>query len=296
MLQSSSNIEVLTPHKTPNPRDASGWTFPDTEEGIVSALERGATHVWANTILFASHPLQTSSRITKYENNVKIVGQPPCLVEQYDDKQYVNNLLRSKGGFTLPESWSIAESPNVESQLSGMDLSYPIIAKPIRGRGSYGVRLCYTETELLQHLRYLFKDSPSVMMEVYLSGEEATISVMPPSVERPEYWSMPVVTRFNHNRGIAPYNGVVAVTTNSRVISREEFDKDPFYGLAAHECVAVAELLKLTAPIRIDIRRFKAGDKFALFDVNMKPVSEKRNLLYEYTKFYPEHDWTRTAR
>lgn len=57
------------------------------------ALERGATHLWANTILFASHPLQNSTGIRKYQDAVKVVGQPPLMVEKYDNKEFVNNLI-----------------------------------------------------------------------------------------------------------------------------------------------------------------------------------------------------------
>jgi len=57
------------------------------------------------------------------------------------------------------------------------------------------------------------------------------------------------------------------LTANSRVVSREEEERDGRYGEAAMKCVGVARLLGVTAPIRIDVRRF------ALFDVNMKPVS-----------------------
>ncbi|KAH8587487.1 hypothetical protein B0O99DRAFT_656406 [Bisporella sp. PMI_857] len=270
-LQSGSDIEVLTPQRSPDPHEASGWSFPDTEEGILSALRTGASHLWANTILFASHPIQMSSRVSKYEESVRVIGQPPLLVEQYDDKWFVNNLLRSKSIFTMPHAWLIYESPNVEAELSRMNLSYPIVAKPIRGRGSYGVKVCYTQQQLLKHVKGLFKDSPLIMMEEYLSGEEATISVMPPSKERPEYWSMPIVTRFNHKDGIAPYNGVVAVTVNSKVVSQKEYEDDLSYSEAARQCAAVAKFLQVTAPIRIDIRRFEPGGKFALFDVNMKP-------------------------
>jgi hypothetical protein len=113
------------------------------------------------------------------------------------------------------------------------------------------------------------------MIEEYLSDEEATVTIMPPGNGRDEYWALPIVTRFNHSNGVAPYNGVVAVTANSRVISQSEFEADGRYGEAGRECEAVAILLGVTAPIRIDIRRFSDAprDKFALFDVNMKPVS-----------------------
>ena len=240
----------------------------------MSALEKGATHLWANTILFASHPLQTSSQIGKYQDHVQIVGQPPLMVEKCDDKEFVNNLLRSKRTFSMPRGWTISNSADINQWIATMNLPFPIVAKPIRGRGSHGVKVCGTQQELLSHIQALFKESSSVMMEEFLAGEEATISVMPPSTERPKYWSMPIVTRFNHTDGIAPYNGVVAVTSNSRAISQNEYDKDAAYRDAARQCEEVAALLRVTAPIRIDIRRFdqQPESKFALFDINMKPV------------------------
>jgi len=97
------------------------------------------------------------------------------------------------------------------------------------------------------------------------------VTVMPPNSERTEHWSLPIVTRFNHAAGTAPYNGVVAVTANSKKISQEAHDSDPHYQETARQCAEVAKLLKATAPIRIDIRRFAPGSQFALFDVNVKP-------------------------
>jgi D-alanine-D-alanine ligase-like ATP-grasp enzyme len=238
------------------------------------ALERGATHLWANTILFASHPLQNSTGIGKYQDAVKVVGQPPLMVEKYDNKEFVNNLLRSKGGFIMPRCWSLSKSEDVDSSIKSLNLPFPIVAKPIRGRGSYGVKVCHSEKELIVHIEFLFKDSPSIIIEEFLEGEEATVSVMAPSEEIPKYWAMPIVTRFNHVNGIAPYNGTVAVTANSRVVSRDKYAEDPAYDEARRQCEEVAQLLRVTAPIRIDIRRFKNGasSRFALFDINMKPV------------------------
>jgi carbamoylphosphate synthase large subunit len=196
-------------------------------------------------------------------------------VEQFDDKEYVNNLLRCQKTFTLPRGWTIHISENINDEISRLNLPYPVVAKPIRGRGSHGVKVCHSQSELLSHVSFLFAESPTIMIEEYLSGEEATITVMPPSSSHPNYWALPIVTRFNHESGIAPYNGTVAVTANSRVISSEKYAADARYGEAARECEAVAGLLNVTAPIRIDVRRFlsQPGSKFALFDVNMKPVS-----------------------
>lgn len=70
-----------------------------------------------------------------------------------------------------------------------------------------------------------------------------------------------------------PYSGSVAVTKDSNAVETAEFLQNPAYGRAAQEWEKVAALLRATAPIRIDIRRFKNGSSFALFDVNMKHVS-----------------------
>jgi D-alanine-D-alanine ligase-like ATP-grasp enzyme len=217
-----------------------------------------------------------SPRIGKYAGHVKVLGQPPLMVELFDDKEYVNNALRAKGSFTMPLSWSLENSPDVLSVLKNANLPYPIVGKPVRGRGSQGVKVCNSESELLEHINALFKDSPAIMLEEYLAGEEVTVTVMPPSPENQEYWALPVVTRFNHIGGIAPYNGVVAVTANSRVITDDKAHANPHYHDLSRECEQVAKFLHVTAPIRIDARRFRNGpeSKFALFDINMKPVGQ----------------------
>jgi carbamoylphosphate synthase large subunit len=272
-LQCAKAVTVVTPKPSPDPAEHTGWCFPDTEEGILAALEKNVTHLWANTILFAGHPLQTSSRIAKYQNTVKVIGQPPCLAEKYDDKDYVNNLLRSTKQFTLPRGWSINNSSDLELQIKNLNLPFPVVAKPVRGRGSFGVKVCHDARQLLEQARVLLEDSSSIIIEEYLSDEEATITVMPPSMHRPEYWSMPIIRRFNHMEGVAPYSGIVAVTANSSAVTKYEFDNDACYKGVARECAEVARLLGVTAPIRIDVRRFRPQSAFALFDVNMKPVS-----------------------
>ncbi|BCS23712.1 uncharacterized protein APUU_40156A [Aspergillus puulaauensis] len=245
-----------------------GWSFPDTEEGIYSAVRQGVTHFWANTILFSSHPLQTSDRLTPLAERVYVVGQPPGLVENFDDKAYLNGQLAGIGGFTLPRSWLVT-AEDVGDVVRSID-RYPVVGKPVRGRGSHGVKVCHDKAELQRHTEALLAESPLVMLEEFLAGEEATITVMPPTPSNPRHWSMVPVTRFNHDDGIAPYNGVVAVTANSRVVNLDEL-KDPAYGKVMRQCEEVAKLIGATAPIRIDVRRFQHGSEFALFDINMKP-------------------------
>ncbi|KAK6958128.1 hypothetical protein Daesc_000922 [Daldinia eschscholtzii] len=264
-----SDINVITPSSSPDPSVDTGWCFPDTEDGILQAINRGASHLWANTILFASHPIQVSRALDKYQDLIHVVGQGPLVVEKYDDKQYVNDMLRRIGGFTMPGAWSIRADMALAPQLNGVPL--PIVAKPVRGRGSQGVKVCYSYSELVTHAQNLLANSSSIILEEFLEGEEITITVMPPTEPGSKYWSLPVVTRFNHQDDIAPYNGVVAVAKNSRVVSESELDE--VYIQAMEECERAAQALAVTAPIRVDARRLKRSkaSKFVLFDINMKP-------------------------
>ncbi|KAJ5914825.1 D-alanine--D-alanine ligase [Penicillium tannophilum] len=294
---------MLTPVESPDPANQDHWCFPDNEEGIISAIQKGATHLWANTVLFAEHPLQTSSQLTPFESSIRVVGQAPLCADRFDDKSFTNDLLRQRGGLTLPRSWTVDDprvSPGISNGSTGLaqaqqsvqkaldevlslieEDDYPIVAKPVRGRGSHGVKICENATELAEHVAHLFDESPRVLLEEYLSGEEGTITIMPPSKEpipgfessdrQSSHWALPPVTRFNHVDGIAPYSGKIAVTVNSRAVTAAEMEADPAYADIMKECEAVAGLLGTTAPLRIDIRRFTAGSKFALFDINMKP-------------------------
>ncbi|KAJ5596536.1 D-alanine--D-alanine ligase [Penicillium hetheringtonii] len=289
---SRGGFKVLTPVNTPDPADQNHWCYPDTEEGILTAVQQGATHIWANTVLFAEHPLQTSILLNPYASSLKVIGQPPICADRFDDKAFTNDELRRHGGFTLPRSWSVndprsSKGDDVSLQKSLDDViapikesDYPIVAKPVRGRGSHGVKICNNAAELREHTAYLFNEAPQVLIEQYLKGEEGTITIMPPSDpmsgldqnnQQDRHWALPPVIRFNHVKGIAPYSGNVAVTVNSRAVTGEEIERDPAYSTIMRECEAVAELLQTTAPLRIDIRRFGPDTNFALFDINMKP-------------------------
>ncbi|KAK4141355.1 uncharacterized protein C8A04DRAFT_39190 [Dichotomopilus funicola] len=302
-LQSSPShppIDLITPTPGPDSLDPtleSAWSFPDTEAGILDALSRGATHIWANTVLFASHPLQTSSRIAAEFglDRIRVVGQGPLTLGKYDDKAWTAEWLRRTKGFkfTLPRSWVVREEEGVgelERLVAQGEVTFPVVAKPIRGRGSHGVKVCRGKEEWMAHVEGLWKESPAVLVEKFLAGEEATVTVLPPVVGNDDinsydnnevgedgtdkgYRALPIVRRFNHADGVAPYSGIVAVTANSRVVPREEVERDPTYVRAMDECKRAAELLRVAGPIRIDVRRRRdePGSEFALFDVNMKP-------------------------
>ncbi|KPM42669.1 hypothetical protein AK830_g3860 [Neonectria ditissima] len=197
-LSCVDDVEVLCPDPNSDPAEDEGWCFPDTEEGIVGAISKGATHLWANTILFASHPLQTSPLVGQHPD-IRVVGQGPLMVDKYDDKRYVNNMLRQTGQFTMPKAWFIAPGEHTVSHFE--DSAFPVVAKPARGRGSYGVKICSSPAELSSHVQALQSEGlDAIIVEEFLAGEEATVTVMPPTADR-DYWSLPVVNRYNHVDG-----------------------------------------------------------------------------------------------
>ena len=134
------------------------------------------------------------------------------------------------------------------------------------------MEVCRTLDAVKQHLEQLKTRS---IVEEFSAGVEETITVMPPTHSNHDYWSLPIILRYNHDDDIRPYNGVVAVTANSKVVIPAEVASDPAIAGAERQCVDVARLLKPTSTIRIDVRKRsnEPRSRFALFDVNMKPVS-----------------------
>jgi hypothetical protein len=177
-LRKHKVASIITPSDIPDPKSDQDWCFPDDEKGLLAALSKGANILWANTTLFSKHPLQIASSLDKYADQVKIVGQAPRAVEAYDDKAFTNDLLRRDGRFLLPKSWILNFEQDYSALLKTLD--YPIVAKPIRGRGSHGVKLCHDCAQLENHMAALFSESSQIMLEQYLAGEEATVTVMPP--------------------------------------------------------------------------------------------------------------------
>jgi len=289
-LSKLQNWQVITPANPPNPKEDYDWAFPDTESGINQAINAGANVLWANTILYSGHP------ITGIANKAAIVGQNPEKVQLYDDKDYTNRLLGEKG-LSIPSSFLISnnkESSNEEDKIIAFDNltekvvsnlvgDFPIIVKPIRGRGSQGVKKINSYNELHLYTKDMFSSGDygnQVLVEEFLSGDEFTISVFPPGTyelngkleTKSDYWAAPAVIRVNHQDGVAPYNGVVAVTQNS-FLWKEGMGQNPKKEVIndmLRECEIAAKIVDAKAPIRVDCRINNRG-KGILFDLNMKP-------------------------
>lgn len=280
----SNSIPIVTPVDNPYPSSDMDWVFPDTEEGINTAISKGAKTVWANTVLFDAHPLN-------FRYNVKIIGQLPEAAQKYDNKWVTNNLIRSHE-LPVPNSILIGyKNRNGIYRLNDLtveilhkeNINFPLVLKPIRGRGSQGVKKVDTMEQLKAHAEELLSSKTnefgdSLILEQYLEGDEITVVIMPPgtydinfkSTNFDNHWHLPPVKRFNHHNGVAPYSGVVAVVENSELLNSVEL-QDPTYQKVVRDCERAGQIIKSLAPIRIDCRRIAQGKPFYLFDLNMKP-------------------------
>lgn len=269
----AAGVRVVTPRPDPDPRTALDWVFPDTPDGIAAALAAGATLLWANTVLFSGHPLEAVM------DRCPIVGQHPGAMQQADDKFATNALLREAG---LPVAASILAAPQARpgvhaladlapAALAALGLPFPLIVKPVRGRGSQGVTLVEDHAAFVRAAGELIASGrfgDELIVEQFLAGAEMTVTVMP-ARQGAAPWALPPVARFNHADGVAPYNGIVAVTANSRALTPEE-SAAPAVAAMLDACVAAAQLVAARAPIRIDCRG-DADGTLRLFDLNMKP-------------------------
>lgn len=266
-----NRISIVTPVDNPKIEKDLDWVFPDTKEGIQNALNKGARIFWLNTVLYKNHPIENF-----FGFDIELIGQMPSGVDIYDNKWTTNKLLR-ENGISIPKATLISKENIADFRL---DFDFPAIVKPIRGRGSQGVSFVKDQKELDNKLTELYSNEQygtSIYIEKFLSGQEITITVMPSGnyliANKKETfeksWSLPAVKRFNHENGIAPYNGVVAVVENSSVLRNSELNSGRILDVY-RQCEQAAELLNIKAPIRIDCRADENG-KYFLFDLNMKP-------------------------
>jgi D-alanine-D-alanine ligase len=266
-----NGIQIVTPISKPNIKTDLDWVFPDTKKGIQNALDKGANTFWLNTVLYKKHEIENC-----FDLDCKFIGQLPSQVDIYDDKYFTNEHLR-KNKIPIPKTKLIS----IENLTNySLDIDFPIVVKPIRGRGSQGVSRVRNQKQLDDKLNQIFSKKEygnTVYLEQFLNGQEITVTVMPSGNylignQQKNYkhpWCLPAVKRFNHKDGIAPYNGIVAVMKNSSVLGNKELNSRKIIEVY-RQCVKASELLNIRAPIRIDCRADQNGNYF-LFDLNMKP-------------------------
>ena len=270
-----AGCDVLTPASDPRPDVDADWTYPDTAEGISQAVADGAQILWANTSLFDEHPMAEFGA----NNELFVVGQPLDVVEKFEDKDVCQAAI-SAIGVPVPGQFlvNVENGPakgQVETAVSEMDLTFPVIVKPVRGRGSAGVKVVNSVEEAAEHIESHVgpKFGSKFLIEEYLSGRELAVTVMPPGTyetadgvhSEATHWTLPAIERTGHHGGVMPFSGVVPIQSNSKPAG----DDDQLREFGKH-AVRVAQFLKATAPIRIDCRE-DANGVIKAIDINMKP-------------------------
>ncbi|MFC0205462.1 D-alanine--D-alanine ligase family protein [Novosphingobium soli] len=264
----SAGCSLVTPAARPHPDRAFDWVWPDTPEGIAAALAAGATLLWANTVVFAGHPIEAASR------KAWIVGPDPRTMEEIDDKLATNARLLA-AGLPVARSWRVdGAAPDIASLLAPFADHLQLVVKPLRGRGSQGVSVARDEGQLLEQVTALAASGRfgnAVMLEQFLPGQEITVTVMPAAAREGATapFALPPVERFGQADDVAPYNGDVPVRLNSEAMSEQE-RAAPAVHAASAACERAAALIGIRSPMRIDCRADAEG-RFLLFDVNSKP-------------------------
>lgn len=265
---SSAGCTLVTPVAEPDPARVFDWVWPDTPEGIAEALAAGATLLWANTVVFAGHPIEEASR------HAWIVGPDPQAMQAIDDKLETNARLRD-AGLPVAHSWLIdGNAADLDALLTPFADSLPLVVKPLRGRGSQGVGVARDFDQLSLQVAALAASrrfGAAIMLEQFLPGEEITITVLPAAARAGESapFALPPIRRFDQVGDVAPYNGDVPVSRNSAALTPAEC-ADPDIALVTAACEKAAALLEIRATMRIDCRA-DADGRFLLFDVNAKP-------------------------
>lgn len=270
-----AGCDVLTPEADPRPDVDADWTYPDTFDGIAQAVADGAEILWANTSLFDEHPMaQFGSRPGLY-----VVGQPLDVVEKFEDKDVCQAAI-SAIGVPVPVQALVnteigSAKEQIEAAVSQNGLTFPVIAKPVRGRGSAGVKVVDSVEEATEHIESHVgpKFGNKFLIEEFLSGRELAVTVMPPGTyetadgirTEATHFALPAIERTGHHGGVMPFSGVVPIQSNSKPAG----DDAQLREFAGH-AVRVAQLLKATAPIRIDCRA-DANGVIKAIDINMKP-------------------------
>ncbi|HEX6643699.1 MAG TPA: ATP-grasp domain-containing protein, partial [Gemmatimonadales bacterium] len=250
------------------------------------ALAAGARVLWANVHMHPGHPLE------RVPVGTAVVGQLPSLAWRYDDKWRARELLAG-AGLPVPRALVTDASAGTRDErlrrMAAEGIGWPAVVKPLRGRGSQGVSRVDGPEALesaLEALAGATAPGPEgnvpvygsrALVEEFLPGEEITVTVLPPGTYRlggiaarmERHWALPPVVREGHDRGIAPYSGVVAVARNSAAMERSAAAA-PGIAAALGACEAAGSLIEARAAIRIDCRRSKGG-RMTLFDVNLKP-------------------------
>jgi D-alanine-D-alanine ligase len=102
--------------------------------------------------------------------------------------------------------------------------AFPLIVKPVRGGSSVGLTLVQDRDGLADAVRIAFEVSPTVMIEEYIVGREATCGVVEHFRDEDVYAFMPVEIIPSHSEGLFDYKA--KYSGESEEICPARFDRD----------------------------------------------------------------------
>ncbi len=262
---SMKGVSVITPREYPADKQEADWVFPDTDVGIERAYDLGARVFWLNTILHEGHAIDKWLEV-----GAEFVGQTPQATSSGADKFETNKKLRASG-------LSVASSRLVTNVKESSEV-FPVVVKPVSGRGSEGVSIVQSMDELnerIQEIESSGQYDSEFMLEEMLPGEEISVIVMPPgkyfiegdSITREKFWSLPPILRFNHQNGIAPCDDDIMESKNSCALTSKDIERKNIRAILS-ECETAARIVGARAPIRVDCRQTDEGF-YKIFDLNM---------------------------
>ena len=287
-------FNVITPKPSPSLCVGSDWVFPDAAETIHDFQNMKINFIWPNTVLYGDHP------IYKFSHNMSFLGKNNKIVPELDDKVKAYNLLKILGipcskyfilgnylGETNKESLiNPLEEKDIKRKMIEYNMKFPVIVKPIRGRGSEGIRKVNDFTELEDAVHYIFQKKfifknneffrfgQAALLEEHLPGNEITITILPKGFYRQNggwlhnsgCWTLKTLCRFGHKNGILPSISDVPPEKNVECLKEcNEASKKILY-----ESKRLADGLKIYSPLRIDCRKNSDGI-YRMFDINVKP-------------------------
>ncbi|TAK71989.1 MAG: ATP-grasp domain-containing protein [Gammaproteobacteria bacterium] len=294
-------FNVCLPSGYPNKYVDEDWVFKDTQSGISDALKRGCNFIWPNTVLHDSHAIYGFN-----QSLFGFLGQKNYHLKDLDDKVIAYKFLRQCKNFILPHfvvgSYSgqidkdkMIVEPDLailDRKIKEMRMMFPLVVKPIRGRGSEGVKKVNDLDELITAILYVFNKKfvhnnqelkrfgNAVLVEEYLSGSELTITVLPPGLYRidgriqhkGDFWTLMPFYRVGHEHGILPSISTLPPIQNVRAATKN----DKFLNVIMQEAVDLARAVKIYSPLRIDCRQDNSG-YYRIFDINIKPAITASN-------------------
>ena len=225
----SACVECLSTIRQEPGRTCGRFSSDFDPEGLVDRAKRLVEKVDVDGVLLSSGLDDEYDLLCRVESEVApIIGNKPETFRAVRDRRNFFQELR-RLGIPHPETFVVEEVSEAESAAKG--LGFPVLVKPAKGFAGVGVRRVDNVSELRSAFREVQTVSEKVVVQQYVEGIHASVSVM------------------------ASRWGVAVLTVNEQLLGMAEVgQREPFgycgnvvplegYETVLGECAAVAEKL-----------------------------------------------------